>query len=434
MKNAFKWKRFVSAAVAAAVITTAAAGCSSSTASSVASSGAGKAATGESVTISVWTQRNSTDAPIFQEEVKQFETENPNIKVEFNAPGNDYENMLKIKMASNEMPDIWSTHGWAIGRYQEFLADLSNEPWVSRMIPSIKEQVTDKNGRVLSMCVDSDTSAIGYNVGIFEKYGCQIPKTIDELLAVCEKIKTESKGTVTPIHIGGGDGWPLGQAIDYLSSTLLTTDKDHNFGDSLKNGSFDWNNYKPIGNFFQTLKQKGYLNVDVLTAKNDDTTKAFADNKAAIALNGFGIADAVKKLNPDVKVGFFPVPSFYKTDAPVIVGGETDAWGIWKDTKHLDAAKKFIEFFARPDVNKKVCEATSIRSAFTDVTADLGAMSPYYAAAKDVKIVPYFDRAFLPNGMWDSIPKYGQMLFTNGYSVDTYVNDMKTDYLRLLKK
>ncbi|MGG6310914.1 ABC transporter substrate-binding protein [Paenibacillus macerans] len=395
------------------------------------SAGSGKE---ENVTLSVWTQRSGEGAAVLEKVARQFEAENPGIKIDFNAPGNEYENMLKIKMSSDEMPDIWSTHGWAVGKYSDRLADLSGEPWVSRLIPSLKDQVTDKDGRVLAMTIDSDTSALAYNVELFEKYNLEVPKTMDELLALCEKVKTESGGKVTPIHIGGGDSWPIGQAVDYFSTTLLTTDASHNYGEDLKGGTFDWEQYKPLGEFFKTLQEKGYVNKDILTAKNDDTAKAIANNEALIAVTGFGIKDMAQQYNPGVKIGFFPIPSFYETDEPVLIGGETDAWGIWKNTKHMEAAKKFVAYYADPEINKQICEDTSIRSAFADVNADLGDMTPYYEAAKDARIEPYFDRVYFPSGMWDSMSKYGQMLFTDGYSVDQYVKDMGDDYKRLMSK
>ena len=56
---------------------------------------------------------------------------NPDIKVEFSAPGADYEKLMKIKMAANDMPDVFSTHGWAKVRYGDFLLDLRDQPWAS---------------------------------------------------------------------------------------------------------------------------------------------------------------------------------------------------------------------------------------------------------------------------------------------------------------
>ena len=33
----------------------------------------------------------------------------------------DYESALKTRMASNELPDVWETHGWSRLRYGEYL-------------------------------------------------------------------------------------------------------------------------------------------------------------------------------------------------------------------------------------------------------------------------------------------------------------------------
>lgn len=383
-------------------------------------------------TITVWSERTGDDVEELEKLCEEFEEET-GIIVDFSAPGTDYENLLRMKMASNEMPDIWSTHGWAVKRYSEVLTDLSGKEWVKRTIPSIAAQVTDENGRVLSMCIDSATAGIGYNAEIFEEYGIEVPKTIDELYAVCDTILEKSNGTVTPIHLGGGDGWPVAQIVDYLSTTLCVSDQAHNYSASLADGTFDWENYRPIGDFLKTILERGYVNVDCLTATNDDTAKALASNEAAIAFVG-AIRSSVINYNPDAKTGFFAIPVFYEGDEPVVIGGESDAFGIWKDTQHMEACKAFLNYLARADVNKRFCEAVNIRSAFIDVDADLGDMQVYYDNIASLRVMPYFDRVCFPSGMWDAMQKYGQLLLTDDYSVDDYLKDMSGDYTRLISQ
>ena len=53
------------------------------------------------------------------------------IKTEIVSVGEEIETQLKIRMASNDMPDLWVTHGWSLIRYKDFLTDLSGESWVS---------------------------------------------------------------------------------------------------------------------------------------------------------------------------------------------------------------------------------------------------------------------------------------------------------------
>ena len=66
-----------------------------------------------------------------------FTKENPDISVDFQFPGAEYENILKVKMAANDMPDVFDTHGWAIIRYGKYLADLKDEPWAANLTDSL---------------------------------------------------------------------------------------------------------------------------------------------------------------------------------------------------------------------------------------------------------------------------------------------------------
>ncbi len=386
----------------------------------------------EEVTLTVWTQRIGAEGEALEAACEAF-TKETGIKVEFNAPGTDYENLLRMKMSANEMPDIWSTHGWAVNRYSEYLADLSNQAWVDRISPSLLAQVTTADGKVVAMPIDSSVNAIGYNPAIFEEYGLETPKTVEELYAVCEAILEKSNGTVVPMHIGGGDVFPIAKMHNWMSTTGVTlASNDHSA--ELVDGSFDWENYKIIGEFTQTIHENGYLNVDVLTATNDDTSKAMASGTAAMAFTGWNIRPAVLTYNPEAEFGFFPIPTFSSEDAPIVVGGETDSWGVSKNTENMDAAIKFLEYFARADVNKALCEELQIQSGFMDVQADLGEMTPYFENVSTLDVEPFFDRTFFPSGMWDGMQRYGQMLLTEGYTVDQYVSDMESEYNNLRSK
>jgi ABC-type glycerol-3-phosphate transport system substrate-binding protein len=76
-------------------------------------------------TLSVSTNIVGNSADVLEKIAKQFEKENPGIKIELSRPGKDYEKVMKIKMAAGDLPDVFSTHGWAVIRYGDFLLDLS---------------------------------------------------------------------------------------------------------------------------------------------------------------------------------------------------------------------------------------------------------------------------------------------------------------------
>src|SRR5438874_2677669 len=143
---------------------------------------------GGAITLTVETNAVGDQAKVLQDIAQKFMQANPNITVNFIAPGADYENILKVKMASGHLPDVFSTHGWAKIRYGKFLADLRDQPWVSKLSSTIKDAVTDSSGKVYALPMDQDKSGPIYNVDIFHQYAIAVPSTFDGLVAACQTI------------------------------------------------------------------------------------------------------------------------------------------------------------------------------------------------------------------------------------------------------
>src|SRR5262249_42494633 len=114
-------------------------------------SACGSSAGGGTITLTVSTNQIGDQAKVLQDIAQKFMQQNPNIKVDFSAPGAEYENIMKVKMASRKLPDVFATHGWAIIRYGPFLADLRDQPWVGKLAPTIKSVITDSNGKVYAL-------------------------------------------------------------------------------------------------------------------------------------------------------------------------------------------------------------------------------------------------------------------------------------------
>lgn len=371
-------------------------------------------------------------ANVLQGIANKFTAENSNVTLDFQAPGKEYENIMKIKMSSNDMPDVFSTHGWAKVRYGNFLADLKGEEWVSRISPAINDSVTDSSGKVYILPMDWSKDGIVFNQELVDQFGITIPKTIDEWAAACETIKTKSGGKVVPIHCGASDNWMMGQIFDYFG-TSMTVSPAQNYRQQLLDGSFDWNLFQPLPEKMLEFVKKGYFNKDVLTSKFTDSAKAMAEGKAVFVMHGSWMIDEAKKTNPNFKGGFMPVPSIVAGDEPTFSGGEKTTWGVWKDSTALDTAKKFVAFYAQPENAKAVCENTKLPSGLSDVTVDLGEFTPYYDKYKDVRVFDYWDRVYLPNGMWDPMCKAGQDLFGGVITPKQFDDNMKKEFDRLYK-
>jgi len=385
----------------------------------------------EVVTISVMTNRVGTQAELLEQIARKFEQENPDIKVDFSAPGADYEKLMKIKMAANDMPDVFSTHGWAKIRYGEFLLDLKDQPWAAELDSAIQPAVTDETGKVYVLPMDQEKTGPAFNADVLQEYGVEVPLTWADFMAACETIKTKSNGEVACVHMGGADSWPVGQYYDFFS-TALAISPTPNDEAALLDGTYDWTKYTVLSQNLLDLKTNGYLNADALTAKYTDSAAALAEGKAAFGFYGPFICEEALKTNPNFNCGVMPIPSLAEGDKPTFAGGELTTWGVWKDSKHADAAITFVDFFAQPENVKAVAESNKVPAGLTGVDVDAGYLTQYYTQYSDLRTFTYFDRIYLPNGMWDVLCKNGQDVLAGGITPEQATDNIAKEYARLL--
>jgi raffinose/stachyose/melibiose transport system substrate-binding protein len=404
-----------------------------STASTPDHSSSDNAGAGNKKRITVYgTAADKAVQDVYEEIAQAFMKENPDIEVDLQFPGSEYENILKVKMAANDLPDVWDTHGWAVIRYGNYLADLRDEAWVSEMTDTIRDVVTDGEGKVHALVLAEAKDGLTYNADLLRQYDIEPPRTIDELMAAAEKLKTESNGEVMPFYFSGIDDWMIGQFFDYFATSLLISPQQ-NEAENLLNGTMDWDKWTPLAETFLEMYKQGYMNKDVLTAKYSDLPNLFAQGKVAFTLLGPSFADEVHKINPDVEIGLMPVPAWYPDDEPNFSGGERYTMGVWKDSKHLAEAKKLVAYFAKPENLAKFAGVTKLPAGLKGIEAD-HEFTEYYRKYENIRVFPYFDRVYLPNGMWDVMCKTGTALLAEQVTPQQFSEKMKQEVERLSNK
>ncbi|MNZ71276.1 hypothetical protein D3C78_896350 [compost metagenome] len=134
--------------------------------------------------------------------------------------------------------------------------------------------------------------------------------------------------------------------------------------------------------------------------------------------------------NPDVKAGFLPLPVVREDGRQVLIGGERNAVGVWKESKNKEEALAFLEFMSKEENMTLVAAAQGTTPAFSEYSIDFGMLTSYFEKTKDIEIQPYFDRVYLPNGMWSTLQTVGSALVSVGH-VDEAVKLMNEDFKRL---
>jgi raffinose/stachyose/melibiose transport system substrate-binding protein len=372
-----------------------------------------------------------TDAgPVVAEINKRFHAENPNITVQFSSITTDqYETVLKARLAGGDAPDLFGVFpGAKFYPYAKagYVADLSNEPWVARMVPGARRVVTYIDGKIYALPMDSNAIAVIYNKQIFSQHGLAVPTTWTDFLAVCEKLKSAG---VTPLALGIKDQW-VDQLIPYTMAPSAIYRDNINFDKQLLSGAstFSHSSWTQMMKDYLELNARGYFNQGPLGTTYVQTTQLIAASKAAMVVNGNWILAPIRQLSPNLQLGMFPLP-YVQAGQPIWVSaGAGTTTAISATTKHPAEARKYLQFWARPDIMALYLKEKVAYSSFTDITNP--ALDP---AAQDMieplKVGTYgsLDQ-YWPVGVQDAMLKDIQGVFAGSTSTAQMLQDMDAAY------
>lgn len=375
--------------------------------------GCGGGSDGDSDTLEIAVTYTGNEASVFRDLVTAFEEET-GYTVNVAEYGEDYEATLKTRMASNDLPDIFQTHGWSLLRYKEYLMDLSDQPWVSDYDESALGVVEDDDGSIYVLMISELINGTLVNLDLCKQAGVD-PYSIhtwEDFTAACEQIKAAGlvpNGTNVQAGVLANPG---GTWTTYEGE--LAQDSE-----AMLDGTWNWDSFEPMLECYADWIEKGYYYDDVLSMKDNDFTERFASDKSVFIL-GYdpSILLTCLTLNPDGNYGFLPHFASQEGGKEFIGIGEGDAFGIWKDTEKEEAAKAFLEYMARPEVVIQMNEAsgklTCLKSSMEiDDSYGLQCFETMreHCADCDILYENLWDRQYMPSGMWPIFENATAMLF-----------------------
>lgn len=334
-------------------------------------------ASGKKVTLTLFTGKIET-IDVMNEIISDFNHSQDRINV-VQEYQKDASNIIKIKFASNEVPDIMTTYEQGYADEGKYL-DLSNEDalW-ERLSPEMKEACTDvKSGKQYCICTNRTMAGFFYNKEIFDELNLKVPDNWDDFVTVLETIKAK-KPDVTPWFIFGSEAWHLGHLIEFIPEGYVKSNLGileakkamlENNKKELRFGEADG----PMAVFAEKmleLQDKGLINSDVLTATSDNCVQDFVSGKAAMFSNGMWVISSLLEANPKIadKIGFAPYPAYMPNSKPVVLSAEDSGYCISAKTKHKKEVMEFLNYLFNAKNQKKYSEAAKAPSAFTDVDA-----------------------------------------------------------------
>ena len=269
-------------------------------------------------------------------------------EIELRPGGVDGDNLVKTRLATGDMSDLLPYNSGSLFKVlnpEQNFVDITDEPFMANVLDSFKPAVS-VNGRVYGI-PEGQTMGGGwlYNKKIYAELGLSVPKTWNELMANCEKIKAAGKDAV----IGSfKDSW-TSQLIflaDFYNVQVLVP----SFADDYTANKAKYANTPAALRAFEKLAEvykKGYLNKDFNATTLEAALKMLSEGTGVhYPMLTFALAN-IKASYPDKAndIGLFAQP-----------GDSADKNGltIWlpngiyisKNSKNIDAALKWASFFA----------------------------------------------------------------------------------------
>ncbi len=292
----------------------------------------------------------------------------------------------------------WDIKGWVediTTLYNTEIAD--GKTLLQRMDVSASENAR-LNDHYNSIPEYTSVNGFVYNVGMFEKYGWEIPETTKELETLCKKIIKDTDGDVAPIVYCGAaaDGYlyfALNNWITQYEGTVGLTEFYKYESPEVFNPANSLGKKYAMENlskfFFDNDGE--YCMANCMAKDHIEAQTDFIMGKAAMMLNGMWFETEMKEIlaeYPEFELAMMKVPavsdasgnvlhdSDYVDEKPVGSGGVGASWFIPSMAKNKDDAKDFLLFISKPE---QCMLWTKTTNAVRPFEYDKDPTSEYYA-------------------------------------------------------
>lgn len=302
-------------------------------------------ASAQDVTLTFWSWRTE-DVDAYNDFIKEFESRNPGVRVRFMPYLNtEYNTILATALQAGSGPDI--VHLRAYGGMEPlaeagFLIPLDDKvEALAGFSPDVLAGATNRSdGRVYGVPFALQTVQVLYNVAAFEELGLSEPQTWDELLDVAAALK--GAGYI-PFANGAKEGWTLETFFGAVGPTFYGGTDYYN---ELVSGEATFEDARFRAAVEAMLELRPYLPDSYMGVDYTDMQMMFAQELAGMMLAGSYELGTFADMNPDLRVGAFPVPPKEAGQQPAVSIYVDGSYGVNAATQHPEAALEFVRFLA----------------------------------------------------------------------------------------
>ena len=298
----------------------------------------------------------------FEYAAREYEKTHPNVQIKVWGNPRVWE-QLRPRFIKGNPPDLswpgWGMDYWGLvaegkvlpmDKYLETEAYGQDKKWIDtfdmRLLNKGKYE-----GHYYIMPFNQNVFGWWYNVDMFKAHGWQPPKTYDELLVLCEKIKNAG---IAPITFQGR--YPAYMLRGFLFPWAISAGGIQAFNDAqnLKPGAWKSLAFLRAAYMVAELRDKGYFQKGAMGMSHTESQMEFVLGRAAMIPCGTWLGSEMKNQLPkNFHMAFINPPILKDGKDPTATSAGVETWIIPMDGKNHDIAADFFKFMTSLDMAKK---------------------------------------------------------------------------------
>lgn len=361
---------------------------------------------------------------------KEYTKQVPNVTIEFEILQADYNTVLKTRINSGQVPDVFMTGAYNdMKTYADYSADLTNEPYMKNIMPSALNGMKYRD-KILGYPLWFQSYGLIYNKKLFAYAGItEIPKTTSALEDVCKKL--QAKG-ITPFSNGYKEWWVFKHVF---SSFLAAEDGEYaKISKDLGSGEKKFSDLATAMKVFDlidlTIK---YGQPKPLETDANGETAAVATDKAAMCIGqGVWAESGMLKINPNTQIGLIGVPVGEDASRTRIMADAGTSYRLNKDSKNLEEAKNWLNWLNTSDYGKKFVpeklNATSVMEGATTPNSQLAKDTAVFLQNKETN--PWI-QGYWPDGYDQQLGLLFQGYVAKGKTKEQVIDELSKVWVKL---
>jgi multiple sugar transport system substrate-binding protein len=267
-------------------------------------------------------------------------------------------------------------------------------PLKSQFAPAYQSASKGADGHFYFVPIYAYPWAIHYRKSVFKANGYTIPKTWDQLIALCKKMKADG---LTPIAFTDKDGWPAMGTFDILNMRL----NGYDFHIRLMAGNARWDGPQ-VKRVFNTWREiLPYTSEGALGLTWQEGAQQLLNKDAGMYLLGTFVGQQFTAAADRADLDFFAYPAVNPKWGQDSIDAPIDGFLMSRKAKNTKEAKQLLSY-----LGTAAAENIYLASDPNNVGANKGANKARYNAiqkksaaliAKSAHIAQYLDRDTRPD-------------------------------------